>query len=34
MKSMSATIVAVALLAATLPAQAQQDRPYPEGAAP
>ena len=34
MKSMSATIVAVALLAASLPAQAQEDRSYPEGGAP
>jgi hypothetical protein len=34
MKSMSASIVAVGLIAVILPAQAQEQRPYPEGAAP
>jgi hypothetical protein len=34
MKSIASAIVAVGLLAAILPAQAQQQRSYPEGAAP
>jgi hypothetical protein len=34
MKSIVSVFVAVGLLAALLPAQAQQQRPYPEGAAP